>query len=392
MADNDLDQQKLAYFQEITGVKDSSLSHQILDAYGWDLDSAIQAMVDKDTNAIPEYEESMRLSGGASSDARPNAVENGAGLAPASSSSPSQYPASSSIPVAGTSFADERSLFERIGDGEEFHGSSALVEGSDGTTFVWRVVTLPFALLRGSYNLIYGVFGLGFWIAGGVLNAGLGALRLNGAPVHGVAGEPGTQPNIAPVASVPSGASEASSFLREYERRYGDYHPEFQAVSFNEALRRAGQEFKFLFVYLHAPQHESTPSFCETTLRDDAVVEFINENFIAWGADVHKPEGYQMSNSLKASTFPFCAIIMGSSNQRNIAVVTQVEGRRSAGELLTLLQNVVEEQSATLIARRQEQEERDLNCRLREEQDEAYRVGLLADQVCIFFSYLRSLL
>lgn len=69
-----------------------------------------------------------------------------------------------------------------------------------------------------------------------------------------------------------------------------------------------------------------------------------------------------------------------------------MEGRRSAGELLTLLQNVVEEQSATLIARRQEQEERDLNCRLREEQDEAYRVGLLADQVCIFFSYLRSLL
>lgn len=61
MADNnDMNRKKLAYFQEITGVKDASLSHQILDAYGWDLDSAIQAMVDKNTNAIPEYEESMR--------------------------------------------------------------------------------------------------------------------------------------------------------------------------------------------------------------------------------------------------------------------------------------------------------------------------------------------
>ena len=153
----------------------------------------------------------------------------------------------------------------------------------------------------------------------------LGALRLNGgAPNSGSAAEVSPQPNVAPVVSVPSGASEASNFLREYERRYGDYHPEFQAVSFYEALRRAGQEFKFLFVYLHAPQHENTPSFCETTLRDDAVVDFINENFIAWGADVHKTEGYQMSNSLKASTFPFCAVITSSSNQRNIVVVSQV--------------------------------------------------------------------
>lgn len=136
--------------------------------------------------------------------------------------------------------------------------------------------------------------------------------------------EVGTLPNVASAAnSIPSGASEASNFLRAYERRYGDYHPEFQAVSFMEALRKAGQEFKFLFVYLHAAQHVNTPAFCETTLCNDVVVDFINENFIAWGTDVHKTEGYQMSNILNASTFPFCAIIAGSSSQR-IAVVHQV--------------------------------------------------------------------
>lgn len=58
---------------------------------------------------------------------------------------------------------------------------------------------------------------------------------------------------------------------------------------------------------------------------------------------------------------------------------------------MTILQNVVEEQSASMIARRQEKEARDLNCRLREEQDEAYRIGLLADQVCIIFPFLLSL-
>lgn len=176
MADNDMDQQKLAYFQEITGVKDASLSHQILDAYGWDLDSAIQAMVDKDTNAIPEYEESLRVSGGASLNAQPDVQANGgAGLPPGSSASSSRNPSSPILPVSNDPrFGDERSLFERIGDGEQ-----PAAVGADGTTFVWRVVTLPFALLRGSYNLIYGVVGLGVWIAGGAFSVGLGILCLH---------------------------------------------------------------------------------------------------------------------------------------------------------------------------------------------------------------------
>jgi hypothetical protein len=52
---------------------------------------------------------------------------------------------------------------------------------------------------------------------------------------------------------------------------------------------------------------------------------------------------------------------------------------------MATLQNVIEEQSDSLIAGRQEQEARDLNCRLREEQDEAYRIGLQADQVCLLY-------
>lgn len=48
---------------------------------------------------------------------------------------------------------------------------------------------------------------------------------------------------------------------------------------------------------------------------------------------------------------------------------------------MEILQHVIEEQNAALLAGRQEQEARDLNYRLREEQDEAYRIGLQADQV-----------
>ena len=51
-------------------------------------------------------------------------------------------------------------------------------------------------------------------------------------------------------------------------------------------------------------------------------------------------------------------------------------------ELVNTLQRVVEEQGAVLVASRVEEEERQLNRRLREEQDAAYQVALQADQVC----------
>jgi len=370
MADNGMDRQKLAYFQEITGVKDSSLAHQILDAYGWDLDAAVQAMVDKDTNEIPEYQESMQVAaGGSSSETILTSSSTLLGNARVESTTTS---------INDNDHVDEQSIFERIGDGVNLYGpTGGMEEDLNAANVVWRVVTLPFILLRGSYKLIFGAVGLGVWVAGGVLNAGLGVLRLNQEPNQG--GENETDiPSLAPV-SVPTGASEAADFLRSFERRYGYYHPEFQAVSFMEAVRRAGQEFKFLFVYLHSAGHMNTPLFCEQTLCNEAVVSFINENFIAWGGDVHSAEGYQMGNSLKASTFPFCAVIMSSSSMR-FGILQQVEGYRSAADLLSMLQKVIEEQSALLIANRQEQETRELNCRLRQEQDDAYQLGLQADQ------------
>lgn len=194
----------------------------------------------------------------------------------------------------------------------EFHGTLPIVRNRPGPHVVWRIVALPFSIIRGSFNLVYGAVGLGMWIAGGVVNFGLGALGLNGSERRGDQGS-----------SVPSGTAEAEDFLRKFEQEYGDVHPNFQMTSFMDALRLAGQQFKFLFVYLHSPEHANTPLFCERTLCSEPVVQFVNENFVAWGGDVRSSEGFQMSNSLKASTFPFCAVVMGSSNQR-IALLQQV--------------------------------------------------------------------
>jgi len=86
-----------------------------------------------------------------------------------------------------------------------------------------------------------------------------------------------------------------------------------------------------------------------------------------------------MSNSLKASRFPFCAVVMAAPNQR-IALLQQVEGPKSPEEMLTMLQKVLEESAPVLVAARLDAEERLTNTRLREEQDAAYRAALEADQ------------
>ncbi|GJN19918.1 hypothetical protein PR202_gb07234 [Eleusine coracana subsp. coracana] len=86
-----------------------------------------------------------------------------------------------------------------------------------------------------------------------------------------------------------------------------------------------------------------------------------------------------MSNSLNASRFPFCAVVMASTNQR-IVLLQQVEGPKTPEEMITILQRVVEECATQLVAARIEAEERLNNQRLREEQDAAYRAALEADQ------------
>uniref|UniRef100_A9U4R0 Predicted protein n=1 Tax=Physcomitrium patens TaxID=3218 RepID=A9U4R0_PHYPA len=311
-------QEKLQQFQDVTGVNDPLLAEQILDAHQWDLGAAVGTFMDK-------------------------------------ASSRSNY----------DRYQGSSTTFEGPG---EFHGTLPNVRYRPGPHVVWRVVALPFSIIRGSFNLVYGAVVLGMWIAGGVVNLGLGALGLHGSERRGNQ-----------VSSISLGTADAEAFLRKFKQEYGKVHPDFQTSSFMDALRLAGQQFKFLFVYLHSPEHPNTPLFCERTLCSDSIVQFVNENFVAWGGDVRESDGFQMSNNLKASTYPFCAVVMSSNNQR-ISLLQQVEGPRTAEELMSTLQRVVEEQGSVLVASRVEEEERQLNRRLREEQDAAFQVALQADQ------------
>ena len=78
-----------------------------------------------------------------------------------------------------------------------------------------------------------------------------------------------------------------------------------------------------MFLYLHSPDHPFTADFCRQTLCSEIVVQFLDANFVSWGAISDRGEGLQMSGILRPPSFPFCAVIAPASGD-NIAVLQQV--------------------------------------------------------------------
>ncbi|KAG5228191.1 hypothetical protein OIU76_017663 [Salix suchowensis] len=321
---------KLAYFRAITGLEDPGLCTEILQAHDWDLELAISSFTSNHTD---------------------------------------NHPFSSSSNATATAVGPSNATIHRS------DSTSIAPAGAPHPGLAWKIITLPISVISGSLGLISGAVGFGLWAAGGVLSYSLGFIGLGSNSGRG--GDSSAQ-----LVTVSAASREAMEFVAQFERDYGSgssSRPNFVGEGFMDALTRSRNTFKLLFVYLHSPDHLDTPAFCEGTLCSEALSAFVNENFVAWGGSIRGSEGFKMSNSLKASRFPFCAIVMPSTNQR-IALLQQVEGPKSPEEMLMILQRVLEESAPVLLTARLEAEERTTNMRLREEQDAAYRAALEADQ------------
>uniref|UniRef100_A0A7N0UHZ8 UBX domain-containing protein n=1 Tax=Kalanchoe fedtschenkoi TaxID=63787 RepID=A0A7N0UHZ8_KALFE len=329
---------KITYFQAITGLEDPDLCTEILQAHGWNLELAVSAFTGTPT---PSH------STPPSTDYYHNHPD-------------PDHASSSTAATAAT--APDISLLQ---------DSTLANNNNNGPGLAWRLITLPISVISASLGLVSRAIGLGLWAAGGILSYSLGAI--------GIASSSRNSDSSTRLLSVSPAASEALGFVAAFERDYGSVRPNFLAEPFMDALQRSRAEFKLLFVYLHSPDHPDTQLFCQRTLCSEVLSAFVNENFVSWGGSIRASEGFKMSNSLKASRFPFSAVVMAATNQR-IALLQQVEGPRSAEEMLVLLQRVLEESSPVLVSARLEAEERRNNMRLREEQDAAYRAALEADQ------------
>ncbi|KAJ6876402.1 plant UBX domain-containing protein 10-like [Populus alba x Populus x berolinensis] len=217
-------------------------------------------------------------------------------------------------------------------------------------------------------------------IAGGfcrVMGHGIGRIGIGGRrdqnPIPNFPLQPPQEPLIAP---------EEWTFLSVFEQQYGSTHPFFYACQFMEALKTAEDEHKFMFMYLHSPQHPFTPSFC-------------------WGDSVFRVggprRGFANGCYIAAASFPCCAVIAPAAGN-SIAVLQQ---GRFPGRVVEILQRTVEEQGLAFgnsrakeeettrakaieeerkRARAKEEEKMRADRQLREEQDAAYLAALKIDK------------
>lgn len=117
-------------------------------------------------------------------------------------------------------------------------------------------------------------------------------------------------------------------FLHTFEQQYGDAHPFFYACPFADALRLAETESKFVFVYLHDPEHPYTAPFCRGTLCSELATQFLDANFVSWGAAADMAEGARVAQALRAPGFPFCAVVAPASGG-SFAVLQEVRLRKN---------------------------------------------------------------
>lgn len=112
-------------------------------------------------------------------------------------------------------------------------------------------------------------------------------------------------------------------------------------------------------------------------------MDFLHQNqVIAWAGNVRYTEAYQVSNTLQATTYPFLAIIalQQTNGTSKMSVIDRIEGPVSASSIIRRFDNVISRIGHSLEHLRMERTQRETERRLRQEQDQAYRDSLSADQ------------
>jgi FAS-associated factor 2 len=121
-----------------------------------------------------------------------------------------------------------------------------------------------------------------------------------------------------------------------------------------------------------------TVNFCRNTLSNPEVIDYVNKNMLLWGCDVTSPEGYRVSHSINARSYPILVIIALRDNK--MTIMGRLEGDCTPDELLTRMRRVVNDNDRWLNAARHERLERSMTQTLRAQQDVAYEESLKADQ------------
>lgn len=118
-------------------------------------------------------------------------------------------------------------------------------------------------------------------------------------------------------------------------------------------------------------------------MTDVELLDFLHQKqVICWAGNVRYTEAFQVSNTLQATTYPFLAIIalQQTNGTSKMSVIDRMEGPLSAPSIMRRFDSVIARIGHSLDHLRAERAQRETERRLRQEQDQAYRESLNADQ------------
>lgn len=180
--------------------------------------------------------------------------------------------------------------------------------------------------------------------------------------------------------------------------------PDFFLGSYEEALQTCQREAKIGCIVLVSNEHDDVAEFKRNTLTDPILVDLMHTNdFLVWGGDVRDREGWSAAQKLQVTTYPFVAFLAlqpsrgsssfnSSSNTRasaspSLTVLSRHQGRSSSSgptSPTTLVDHITHQLlprvSPFLERIKHSIRERELERRLREEQDRAFAESARRDR------------
>ena len=212
---------------------------------------------------------------------------------------------------------------------------------------VGGILSIPF-------RIVFAVAGAALRVAGGVLSAVLPASitrRARALPPVTIGGE------------IDDPVVAAAAFIADFDDKYvrdddddagASSAPAFLPCSHADALREAKRAIKFLFVYLHAPEHEDTDEFCVKTLCDARVVAFLEEHALSWGGDVTTSDAFRLAGvaGVRPSAYPYVALLQNAEGASGPELVMACEGAIDPVGLLEVMMTAIAEQGDVVEAAR----------------------------------------
>lgn len=177
-----------------------------------------------------------------------------------------------------------------------------------------------------------------------------------------------------------SGAAFSRALTTQYSAPGNQLQfPQFFEGSFSQALQAARRDLKLLVVYLHSENARYTQAFCTTVLNHALIRSMLDESFVLWGGDIARMESHQVSQMIRARSYPcFCVLLPASVD--DVRVIGVVTGEVQVDQVVALLTACLEEMEshrAEIVARREQQSE---DRALREAQDREYQEAVEADR------------